>query len=144
MTFPTVDDCLTIQLPKIPDVRGNLSYIHSAEHIPFPIRRVYWIYDVPGGEVRGGHAYRELQEVLIAMSGSFDVEVWDGERRHSVHLNRSYVGLFLPRMMWRQLKNFSTNAVCLVLASQAYDESDYVRRHDEFVELRSAGGGGDE
>jgi dTDP-4-dehydrorhamnose 3,5-epimerase-like enzyme len=135
---PTIDDCVTIQLPKIPDVRGNLTYIEGSTHVPFTMHRVYWIYDVPGGEVRGGHAYRELQEVLVAMSGSFDVTVRDGFRSKTVTLNRSYNGLYIPRMMWRQVGNFSTNAVCLVLASAAYDESDYIRHYDVLQTLRSA------
>ena len=134
--YPTVDDCITIQLPKIPDVRGNLSYIEGSTHIPFPIRRIYWIYDVPGGDTRGGHAYRELQEVLIALSGSFDVYLSDGDHRRTVTLNRSYYGVYVPRMMWRQLGNFSTNAVCLILASGPYDESDYIRKYDEFQQAR--------
>ena len=104
-SLPTVHDCLTMNVPKIPDVRGNLTYIESAGHVPFSIRRVYWIYDVPGGEVRGGHAYRELQEFIIALSGSFDVHVNDGDSRRVITLNRSYYGLYVPRMMWRQLVN---------------------------------------
>jgi len=138
MALPTVNDCQTMNVPRIPDVRGNLTYIESAGHVPFPLRRVYWIYDVPGGEVRGGHAYRELQEFVIALSGSFDVHVNDGEQRRVITLNRSYFGLYIPRMMWRQLTNFSTNAVCLVLASLPFDEGDYIRRFDEFVAARSA------
>ena len=135
-SLPTVHDCLTMNVPKIPDVRGNLTYIESAGHVPFSIRRVYWIYDVPGGEVRGGHAYRELQEFIIALSGSFDVHVNDGDSRRVITLNRSYYGLYVPRMMWRQLVNFSTNAVCLILASLPFDENDYVRRFDDFAAAR--------
>jgi len=135
-TFPTVNDCVTMNVPKIPDVRGNLTYIESAGHVPFPLKRVYWIYDVPGGEVRGGHAYRQLQEFVIALSGSFDVHVNDGEQRRVITLNRSYFGLYVPQMIWRQLTNFSTNAVCLILASLPYDESDYIRRFDEFAAAR--------
>jgi len=135
-TFPTVNDCVTMNVPKIPDVRGNLTYIESAGHVPFPLKRVYWIYDVPGGEVRGGHAYRQLQEFVIALSGSFDVHVNDGEQRRVITLNRSYFGLYVPQMIWRQLTNFSTNAVCLILASLPYDESDYIRRFDEFTAAR--------
>jgi hypothetical protein len=134
----TVDDCLIVQLPKIPNERGTLTFIESAGHIPFSIRRVYWIYDVPGGEVRGGHAYRELQEVMIALSGSFDVHISDGENRRVVHLNRSYFGLYIPKMIWRQLENFSTNAVCLILASLPYSEDDYIRRRDQFEMLRNS------
>ena len=134
----TVDDCTILQLPKIPDVRGNLTYVEGGVHVPFSIRRVYWIYDVPGGEVRGGHAYRTLQEVIIALSGSFDVLVSDGVNRRTIPMNRSYYGLYVPQMMWRQLANFSTNAVCLILASNPFDESDYIRRYDTFVAARSA------
>jgi hypothetical protein len=135
--FATVDDCITIQLPKIPDVRGNLSYVEGSTHIPFPIRRLYWIYDVPGGDTRGGHAYRELQEVVIALSGSFDLSLSDGTSRRTVTLNRSYYGVYVPSMIWRQMGNFSTNAVCLILASGPYDESDYLRKYDEFEQARA-------
>jgi hypothetical protein len=134
---PTTDDCITIQLPKIPDVRGNLTYIEGGMHIPFAVRRAYWMYDVPGGEVRGGHAYRTLQEFVIALSGSFDLVLTDGIRRRTVAMNRSYYGVFVPRLVWRQIANFSTNAVCLILASGDYDESDYLRRYDEYLAVRS-------
>jgi hypothetical protein len=134
---PTTDDCITIQLPKIPDVRGNLTYIEGGMHIPFAVRRAYWMYDVPGGEVRGGHAYRTLQEFVIALSGSFDLVLTDGTRRRTVAMNRSYYGVFVPRLVWRQVGNFSTNAVCLILASGDYDESDYLRRYDEYLAVRS-------
>ena len=135
--YPAVADALLMQLPKIPDVRGNLTYVQGGMHIPFAIKRIYWIYDVPGGEVRGGHAYRELQEIVIALSGSFDVQLSDGSKRRTISLNRSYTGIHIPGMIWRQLGNFSTNAVGLVLASAPYDESDYIRRFDEFKRLRS-------
>jgi dTDP-4-dehydrorhamnose 3,5-epimerase-like enzyme len=121
-----------IELPKIIDRRGNLSFFESSNHIPFEIKRTYWIYDVPGGETRGGHAYKELQEIVIALSGSFDVHV---ESRNGVdvfQLNRSYNALYLPPGTWRSLQNFSTNAVCLVAASAAYDESDYIRDYQQF------------
>ena len=138
MTQATVADCYTINLPKIPDARGNLTYVESAVHVPFNIRRVYWIYDVPGGEVRGGHAYRSLHEVMIALSGSFDVHLSDGDSRRVVSLNRSYFGLYVPNLIWRQLTNFSTNAVCLILASQPFDERDYLRHYDELLAARNA------
>ena len=131
----TQDHAHVVDLPKIPDRRGNLTFVEAQVHVPFEIERVYWTYEVPGGAARGGHAYRELQELLLALSGSFDVIVDDGrgdERRFS--LNRSYVGLYVPRMTWRLLENFSTNAVCMVLASGPYDESDYIRDYDAFVE----------
>lgn len=121
-----------LELPRIIDPRGKLSYVEGRRHIPFEIQRAYWIYDVPGGEVRGGHAYRELEEVIIALSGSFDVAVDDGGRKESVVLNRSYFGLYVPPMTWRQLENFSTNGVCLILASRRYDEEDYIRDYGQF------------
>jgi WxcM-like, C-terminal len=125
-----------IDLPKIPDPRGNLSFIEGDNHIPFTVRRTYWIYDVPGGERRGGHAYRTLHEFFVALSGSFDVVLDNGRgARQTVVLNRSYVGLHVPPMTWRHLENFSTNAVCLILASEHYDEADYLRDRDEFLAL---------
>lgn len=131
-----IEECVRLPLPKIPDSRGNLTFVEGATHIPFAIRRVYWIYDVPGGEVRGGHAYRELQEMIVALSGSFDVLLDDGEAKTSVTLNRSYNGLLVPPLIWRQLGNFSTNSVCLILASSAFAESDYIRNYEEFLEMR--------
>ena len=124
-----------LNLPKIEDPRGNLTALESMREIPFAIQRVYWVYNVPGGEKRGGHAYRELQETIIALSGSFDVLVDDGTSTERYSLNRGYAGLYVSRLVWRQLENFSTNAVCLVLASAPYDERDYVRSRQEFVEL---------
>ncbi len=121
-----------IQLPKILDRRGNLSFIESSNHIPFDIRRSYWVYDVPGGETRGGHAYRRNEELIIALSGSFDVVLHDGMQEHRYHLNRSYYGIYVPRMMWRVLENFSTNSLALVLASTPYDEADYIRVFELF------------
>jgi hypothetical protein len=124
-----------IELPKIIDPRGKLTYVEGRRHVPFPIRRAYWIYDVPGGEVRGGHAYGELEELVIAVSGSFDVALDDGRSREVAALNRSYYGLYVPAMTWRQLENFSTNGVCLILASLPYSEDDYIRDYDTFVNL---------
>lgn len=121
-----------IQLPKILDRRGNLTFIEGGKHIPFPIKRTYWIYDVPGGETRGGHAYKELEELIVALSGSFDVVLDDGFEKKTYSLNRSYVGLYVPKGMWRQIENFSTNALAMVLASDKYDEHDYIRNYDEF------------
>ena len=129
----SVSDCRIISLPKIPDERGNLSFVEAGRPVPFVIQRVYWIYDVPGGETRGGHAYRTLQEFFIALSGSFDVIVDDGRERKVVTLNRSYVGLYVPNMIWRYLENFSTNAVCMILASQPYMETDYIREYSTFL-----------
>jgi len=130
-----MNDVTIINLPKILDDRGNLSFIEENSHIPFKIKRVYWIYDVPGGEVRGGHAYKELYELIVALSGSFDVVLDDVKEKKTFHLNRSYYGLYVPKMIWRQLENFSTNALCLILASEQYDESDYIRDYNEFVKL---------
>ena len=121
-----------IELPKILDRRGNLSFIESENHIPFPIRRVYWIYDVPGGEGRGGHAYRDNQEFIVALSGSFDVILHDGTQEYRYQLNRSYYGLYVPKMMWRSMDNFSTNSLALVLSSTEYSEDDYIRDFDYF------------
>jgi len=125
-------DVKLIDLPKIPDERGNLSFFENSRQIPFEIKRVYWIYDVPGGEVRGGHAYRELQEFIVALSGSFDVVLHDGNTEQRFTLNRSYYGLYVPHMIWRSLENFSTNALAFVAASAAYNEADYIRNFASF------------
>ncbi|RWY57316.1 sugar 3,4-ketoisomerase [Mucilaginibacter gilvus] len=128
-----------IQLPKILDDRGNLSFIEEGNHIPFKIERTYWIYDVPGGECRGGHAYSDLQEFIVALSGSFDVVLHDGTKELRFHLNRSYYGLYIPKMMWRELENFSTNSLALILADKKYAADAYIRNFDEFVQKRNAG-----
>ncbi len=122
-----------IDLPKFLDRRGNLSFIEQGQHIPFDIARTYWVYDVPGGEKRGGHAYRQNQELIVALSGSFDVVLTNpqGERR-VWHMNRSYYGLYVPHLWWRELENFSTNSLALVLASTPFDETDYIRDFDLF------------
>ena len=124
-----------IQLPKIVDERGNLSFIEGLNHIPFAIERAYWIYDVPGGEYRGAHAFREQEEFIVALSGSFDVILHDGKEERKYQLNRSYLGIYVPRMMWRRMENFSTNSLCLVLSSTRYNEADYIRDFDEFIFL---------
>ena len=129
----SLDDCRTIPLPKIPDERGNLSFIEVGRPVPFIIQRTYWIYDVPGGEVRGGHAYKELQEFFVALSGSFDVVLDDGKERRVVSLNRSYFGLYVPNMIWRHLENFATNSVCLILASLPYSKEDYIRDYESYL-----------
>jgi hypothetical protein len=129
----SIDDCRIIELPKVADPRGNLTFIEGGRHVPFDIARVYYLYDVPGGASRGGHAHRDLQQVLIAMSGSFDVVVDDGTARRSYTLNRSYFGLYLPNMIWRELVNFSSGAVCTVLASHRYSEADYFRDYGDFT-----------
>ncbi|MFA9213498.1 MAG: FdtA/QdtA family cupin domain-containing protein [Candidatus Methylacidiphilales bacterium] len=121
-----------IQLPKFLDPRGNLSFIEDDNHIPFKIARTYWIYDVPGGEVRGAHAYKTLQEFIVALSGSFDVVLHDGKQEHRFHLNRSYYGLYIPKMYWRSMENFSTNSVAMILADQSYNENEYIRDFEFF------------
>jgi dTDP-4-dehydrorhamnose 3,5-epimerase-like enzyme len=121
-----------VDLPKVMDDRGNLSFIESGRHIPFAIKRVYWVYDVPGGEVRGGHAYRTLDELVVALSGSFDIVLNDGHREQRYHLNRSYNGLYVPRMIWRSLENFSTNSFAFIAASGPYDPDDYIRDFEQF------------
>lgn len=130
----SIHDCKLITLPKISDPRGNLTFIEGHNHIPFDIKRVYYLYDVPGGAERGGHAHRALQQLIIAISGSFDIHLDDGHERRTIQLNRSYEGLLVPTMIWREIDNFSSGAVCLVMASERYDEADYYRNHDEFVE----------
>ena len=121
-----------IDLPKFLDLRGNLSFVEEETHIPFKIKRVYWIYDVPGGEVRGGHAYRKNKEFIVALSGSFDVVLHDGVKEQVFHLNRSYYGLYVPQMMWRRMENFSTNSLALVLSSTNYEQTDYIRDFEQF------------
>lgn len=121
-----------IELPKIIDKRGNLSFFENSKQIPFEIARTYWIYDVPGGEVRGSHAYKEQQEFIIALSGSFDVILHDGTKEYKYSLNRSYYGLYIPKMYWRKLENFSTNSLALIVSDKNYDELDYIRDFNEF------------
>ncbi|WP_456087497.1 sugar 3,4-ketoisomerase [Parabacteroides sp.] len=124
-----------IDLPAIRDKRGNLSFIEERNHLPFAIKRVYWIYDVPGGEIRGGHAYKQNEEFIIALSGSFDVVISDGEQSKVYHLNRSYKGVYIPKMYWRELENFSTNSVAFIASSTLYDEADYIRDYDEYKRM---------
>jgi hypothetical protein len=128
-----IDQCTIIDLPRIKNPRGNLTFVESGRHIPFDIRRVYYLYDVPGGSERGGHAHRNLHQFLIAMSGSYDVHLDDGYSKKTIHMNRSYYGLYICPMIWRVIDNFSSGAVCMVLASDYYDESDYYRRYDRFL-----------
>ena len=134
-----MDILRTIELPKILDARGNLSYVEQLNHIPFEIKRTYWIYDVPGGEQRWGRAFKECQEFIISLSGSFDVILDDGGEKNTFTLNRSYYGLYIPKGMWRVLDNFSTNAVALVMASTKYDEGDYIRDYNEFLKFKQHG-----
>lgn len=128
-----IQDCKQIELPKIVDYRGNLTFIEGAQQAPFNIERVYYLYDVPAGAERGGHAHKALQQMIIALSGSFDIVVDDGSKRHTFHLNRPFYGLYIPPMIWRECNNFSSGAVCLVLASLHYDEEDYYRDYAEFL-----------
>jgi dTDP-4-dehydrorhamnose 3,5-epimerase-like enzyme len=124
--------CHLIAFPQVMDPRGNLSFVENQVQVPFDIRRVYWLYDVPGGAERGGHAHRQLEQVVIAMSGSFDIVLDDGRITQRFHLNRSYAGLYIPSMVWREIDNFSSGSVCMVLASELYDEGDYIRDRSEF------------
>lgn len=128
---------MKIQLPKIIDDRGNLTFFESLNHIPFEIKRIYWIYDVPGGEVRGGHAFKEQNEFIIALSGSFDVVIDNGASEKRTHLNRSYFGLLVPSMHWRSMENFSTNSLALIVSDLEYDPDDYIRDYKEFVHLKN-------
>lgn len=132
----TLDDCRRLQLPKIHDVRGNLTFAEGGRHVPFEFERAYWLYDVPGGEYRPGHAYVDLHEFIVAISGSFDVVVTDGDRSERFHLNRSYNGIHVPPMIWRRFENFSTNSFALVLASSTYSAESYVRDFAEFCRRR--------
>lgn len=129
--------CKVIDLPKISDPRGNLTFIEANRHIPFEIKRVYYLYDVPGGSERGGHAHKALHQLIIAMSGSFDILIDDGRQKKRIHLNRSYFGLYICPMIWRELDNFSSGSVCMVLASSCYDELDYYRDYDEYVKANA-------
>lgn len=129
-----INNCKLINFPIIHDARGNLTFIEGSRHIPFDIKRVYYLYDVPGGAERAGHAHKTLEQVIIAMSGSFDIELDDGFEKKKFHLNRSYYGLYICPMIWRVIDNFSSGSVCLVLASDYYSEDDYYRGYDEFIE----------
>lgn len=125
-----------VHLPKFEDPRGNLTFIEEENQIPFKIKRVYWIYDVPGGQVRGGHAFKEQQELIVALSGSFDVVVNDGTVKQTFSLNRSYYGLFIPKGLWREMNNFSTNALAMVLSSTEFSEDDYIREFSDYLKFR--------
>lgn len=127
-----IQDCKIVELPKIDDPRGSLTFIEADRHIPFSFQRVYYLYDVPGGAERGGHAHKALHQLIIAMSGSFDIHLDDGLEKKTVHLNRSYYGLYVPPMIWREIDNFSSGSVCMVLASDYYDELDYYRDYGKF------------
>lgn len=135
----TIEDVKIVELPRFLDARGNLSFVEQLNHIPFEIRRTYWIYDVPGGEVRGGHAFKQNQEFMVALSGSFDVEIDDGENKKTFTLNRSYYGLYVPAGLWREINNFSTNSLALEFGSEHYSQVDYIREYDEFIKLKHDG-----
>lgn len=130
----SVDQCRIVELPKISDPRGNLTFIEGRRHVPFDFQRMYYLYDVPGGAERGGHAHKALHQLIIAMSGSFDVLLDDGRNKKQFHLNRSYYGLYVCPLIWRELNNFSSGSVCVVLASNTYDEADYYRNYGEFLQ----------
>lgn len=135
----SIEDAKIIELPRFADPRGNLSFVEQLKHIPFEIKRTYWIYDVPGGENRGGHAFRQNQEFIVALSGAFDVTVDDGEKKKTFTLNRSYYGLYVPAGLWREMENFSTNSFALEFGSIHYDENDYIRDYDEYLKLKKDG-----
>lgn len=135
----TTEKPVIINLPRIIDDRGNLSFIEENNHVPFKIRRVYWYYDVPGGETRGGHTNKTINEFIVALSGSLDVVLHDGKEEKKFSLNRSYYGLFVPRMYWRKLENFSTNSLAIILSDKHYDGSDYIRDFNEFKKLKISG-----
>lgn len=130
----SIEKCKIIDLPKISDPRGNLTFVEGCQHVPFDIKRVFYLYDVPGGEMRAGHSNKESEQFIIAMSGSFNVVVDDGHNKKTFHLNRAYYGLYLPTMVWREIDNFSSGAVCLVLTSTRYSDTDYIRNYDEFLQ----------
>lgn len=134
-----ISDVKIIELPKFLDVRGNLSFAEQNNHIPFEIKRTYWVYDVPGGEMRGGHAFRQNQEFIVALSGAFDVVVDDGKNKKTFTLNRSYYGLYVPAGLWREMKNFSTNSLALEFGSIHYDRNDYVCDYDEYLKVKQNG-----
>ena len=134
-----VADCKIIELPRFLDVRGNLSFVENLKHIPFEIMRTYWIYDVPGGESRGGHAFKQNKEFIVALSGAFDVVVDDGEEKKSFSLNRSYYGLYVPAGLWRTMENFSTNAFALEFGSMHYESNDYIRDYEQYLKMKHHG-----
>ena len=132
----TIDDCRLLDFPRITSGRGSITPIEAMKHVPFPLARLFYIYDVPGGASRGGHAHRDIEQVIVSVMSSFDVVLDDGQNRRTVTLNRAYYGLYIPRMVWSELVNFSSGAVCLVLASDLYAEGDYFRRYDDFLQAR--------
>jgi hypothetical protein len=135
----TVENCKLVELPRYLDSRGNLSFVEQLNHIPFEIKRTYWIYDVPGGESRGGHAFKENQEFIVSLSGAFDITVDDGDQKKTFTLNRSYYGLYVPAGLWREMGNFSTNSLALEFGSMHYNVNDYIRDYDVFLNLKRHG-----
>ena len=133
----TINDVRVIELPRFLDLRGNLSFAEQNNHIPFEIKRTYWIYDVPGGEARGGHAYRKNDEFIVALSGSFDVVIDDGNKKKTFSLNRSYYGLYIPAGLWREMNNFSTNSLALEFGSEHYSKDDYIRDYEQYLNMKS-------
>ena len=134
----SINDCSIVELPTISDPRGNLTFIENGRHIPFDIKRVYYLYDVPDGSERGGHAHKNLHQLIVAISGSFEIHINDGSNKKTFHLNKSYYGLYICPMIWREIDNFSSGAVCIALASDYYDEKDYFRDYDQFFEASGA------
>lgn len=132
-----IDGVTIKQLPKIEDARGNLTFLEENNHVPFEIQRVYWIYDVPGGQIRGGHAFKKQNEFIVALSGSFDIVVNNGVEKETFTLNRSYYGLYIPNGLWRQMQNFSTNSLAMVLSSTPFSEKDYIRNYNEYITFKS-------
>jgi hypothetical protein len=136
MKTSTVYDCSIIELPKNHSINGNISAVNNQKEVPFSIKRVYYLYDVPGGVSRGGHGHKDLHQLIIAASGSFDITVDDGNVKRTFHLSRPYMGLYMPSGLWRELDNFSSGSICLVLASDVYKEADYLREYDKFIEYK--------
>jgi dTDP-4-dehydrorhamnose 3,5-epimerase-like enzyme len=136
----SIELCRRIELPRFEDPNGNLTVVEGGRHAPFEIKRVFYLNDVPGGARRGGHAHRRIEQFIVAMSGSFDFELDDGHEKKRIHFNRSHWGLYIPPMIWREMDNFSSGAVCMVLASEHYDESEYIRDYEEFLRLAAGGG----
>lgn len=134
-----LNKCTIIELSRFLDARGNLSFVEQKNHVPFEIKRTYWIYDVPGGEARGGHAFKKNQEFIVALSGAFDVVVDDGKSKKTFTLNRSYYGLYVPAGLWREMVNFSTNSLALEFGSEHYNAEDYIRDYDEYLKLKNDG-----